>query len=689
MRREVWWVLALLVLAFLVRWIPAWRPHYWVDEIYTLGMISRTPGQVLSITACDTHPPLFYFWTKCFAYAGCRLGGVFATLAWLRLASIIPGVVTCWLAWRLSRRAWGARCGLWTLAFFALSPALTYYSLDLRNYALTQCLLLAALAGFIRLMEAEEMRNEGEGEGEREGEREGEKTGLTSILLLAGAGAAAVYSHTLAFLYLGAFGAIFLFEWAQARANRLRLFRAGAAAAGLCGLCYLPWAPIVIRQGAGINGATFLGWVHWAEWGDLLSTYLGCLPLGPLAAACPTIPWPIWMMGLVGVGFGLLMISALRAPLPQAIAPNSDHGREARATKLLFYSAVLATLPLLAAFFISYFHIARVFLDYRYNLIAAPFFNLALLGLIFRLPSRRARGTALAAVLTVSAVCSAGLLYKRVANQNALADIARNCDPALLNPANRNYLINPVLLPWLSRPGPLMLEDFGKARSNVPLAGAECFFISNAVTGPGTAFTQSPPCVLENILKQRKASRVTGMGNEWQAIWRLPGADLGAVTAEWKARCRAIEVRRRSIPGGQLVLADDEAFPAGAGWSGLEVNSQNFPQRWTQGTRQRLAWRGPQQPGHYTLKLNLRRPQPYPEKEIDIKYRLPGELDWTTRKIGLGSICLESDVNLVVPRQTLRLEMETPTWIPKERIPGALDPRPLGIVFVSIELRPF
>lgn len=73
----------------------------------------------------DMHPPLYYNWVKCLASVGIQLGGPFATLAWPRLASIVPGMITCALGWWIARRYWGPRPAPWTLCASAVAPTLT------------------------------------------------------------------------------------------------------------------------------------------------------------------------------------------------------------------------------------------------------------------------------------------------------------------------------------------------------------------------------------------------------------------------------------------------------------------------------------------------------------------------------------------------------------------------------------
>lgn len=655
---------ALALLAFLIRWIPAFFPHFWFDEIITTTMTQLPFGRITGVTAQHgAHPPLYYWWVKCFAALGRRLGGPFATLAWLRLASILPGVGACLLGWAAARWRWGRRPALWALALLALSPALTYYSVELRNYSSLHCLLLAGMIGLLAALEP------------------GARHGWLGVLLFSAALAAALYMHALTALYLGAMGLIVLAELALRRAEwRVLAPRAAALLAPL--LCYLPWLPIVRAQASRVNQSD-LPFLPWAEWRDLLSTFFWFLPLGPQRTTLLGQGWPWAVMALFGAGLLALLIAARRRGAPRRPA-------RAGADRLLLYSAALTVLPLLASFALSHLHLARTFLGYRYNLIPAPFFCLALVGLLLRLP-RLPRRAALAGALALSAALSAVVLRQRVETFSPLQCIATWFEPAMLRPGVRFYWTSPLALPWLGRSGSIPIEDGEKrflAAQRDPDGPGDVYLVSHGVLE--WWFRNPAARLLEHVLQRRKVPQVASKGY-WEGftLWRLPARELAGVAEECQKLRHAADARRGSIPGGQVILADDPAFSQGdaSGWGVLEFG-EGTPGCWTEGPRQRLTWPGPARPGKYRVQVKFWRDHPFPEKQYVIGHRLPGEPAWRSSVFELGSVVLESVVEVTRPGQPLRLELATPTWVPSQRIPGVADQRPLGIRFLGIEVRP-
>jgi len=666
-----WLVAALLLGAFLVRWLPALIPHFWYDEVYTVALIHHPFAQILKLTGGDAHPPLYYYWVKCFAAAGLRLGGPFATLAWLRQASILPGVLTCLLAWWVARRFWGRGAALWTLALFAVSPALTYYSDELRNYALAHCLLLAALIALLHVTDPLRPHR------------------WRATLFFAGAVTAALYVHTLVSLYLGAFGLIFLLEWTLARTDQSKLFLLGATGLALSVLAFLPWLPTLLEQRDFINTQT-QSWLLWARWRDLPATFFCALPLGPIVAVSEFARWAMGASGLFFFSLLGLLTLRRRSGLRSAAFQSPQSPSPPRFDRLLLYSAVLSVCPIMTAFFISNFHIARIFLGYRYNLLAAPFFNLLLLGLFFRIPRSWLRTSLFCALLTISALASVWTLWQKTITQNEFAPLGAR-EPALLEPGSRVYWTDSAVLPWLSRCGTLKLGSMEEALANTQTSGgpATCYFATCAPTGAFSGPGAGSTLVLENILERRKQPRINTKGlSMWSHVWRLRAADLGAVAAEYRAACQAIETRRNAIAGGQTLLADDPAFDRGRGWSDLELGAPTLLSRRTQGRRQRLEWSGPDKAGTYRLKMTFWRYQPFPEKVVLVRYRLPGQSAWQAQPASVGPLEIEAAIRTTRPGEKLCLELETPTWIPAERLPGSDDRRPLGINFVSLELRP-
>jgi uncharacterized membrane protein len=99
-------------------------------------------ARVYRVGLVDPHPPLFnsllHFWL-----------GLGTSELWLRLMSIIAGIVVCWVFFRWLTQVTGRLCGLLGLIFAALLPPFVRLSAEVRQYAV----LLAFLAGALYLLE--------------------------------------------------------------------------------------------------------------------------------------------------------------------------------------------------------------------------------------------------------------------------------------------------------------------------------------------------------------------------------------------------------------------------------------------------------------------------------------------------------------------------------------------------------
>lgn len=117
-------------------------PPRW-DEGWSLAHAALPPGEILTVTAADVHPPLFYLALGAWrALAGPSL---FAA----RLLGVLGGMLAIPLGF-VAARAWGRggpRVGVLAAAAMAWLPLAVYYSAVVRMYALVPAFLLLAAWG--------------------------------------------------------------------------------------------------------------------------------------------------------------------------------------------------------------------------------------------------------------------------------------------------------------------------------------------------------------------------------------------------------------------------------------------------------------------------------------------------------------------------------------------------------------
>lgn len=118
------------------------------DDAFSIFLSQRPLAQIVSGTAADTMPPLYYFLLH-------GWGLVSGELWWLRLFSVSLSLASIGLLYGVTRRLAGENAGLWAALLAAISPLQIYHAQDLRMYALTTCLVMGYLYFFVRLWQRE------------------------------------------------------------------------------------------------------------------------------------------------------------------------------------------------------------------------------------------------------------------------------------------------------------------------------------------------------------------------------------------------------------------------------------------------------------------------------------------------------------------------------------------------------
>ncbi len=143
--REYWPVLGILILGAVLRFVQLGTASFWYDEAIT-GWFARLPmPQMITATAGDTHPPLYYgiIWL---------INHTLGSSEWLlRLPSTLASLAGLVLVWRISGELVLSRpIRLVALGFMALSPFEIHFAQEARMYAFLQLLVLAAWLAILR-----------------------------------------------------------------------------------------------------------------------------------------------------------------------------------------------------------------------------------------------------------------------------------------------------------------------------------------------------------------------------------------------------------------------------------------------------------------------------------------------------------------------------------------------------------
>jgi 4-amino-4-deoxy-L-arabinose transferase-like glycosyltransferase len=139
-------VVALTLLAALLRFWRLGAQGLWYDESYTLMLVRHPLGQMLGIIPhTESTPPVYY----CVAWAWVRVFGRGA--AGLRSLSAAAGTALVPLAYASARDLLRSRrAGVVCAALLACNPLLWWYSQEARAYELLACLCALSLWAFAR-----------------------------------------------------------------------------------------------------------------------------------------------------------------------------------------------------------------------------------------------------------------------------------------------------------------------------------------------------------------------------------------------------------------------------------------------------------------------------------------------------------------------------------------------------------
>ena len=150
-----------LLLAFGLRMAHLAGRPLWYDEAFALLYASLTPARMVYGTAtpvagagaADVHPLLYYF----LLHGWMALAG--RTPLATRFLSVLLGMLTVALLWRLAARFFDRRTGLTVGLWAAVNPFHVAYSQEARMYALLGLAAAAAAWGLLEGMERDKGRN--------------------------------------------------------------------------------------------------------------------------------------------------------------------------------------------------------------------------------------------------------------------------------------------------------------------------------------------------------------------------------------------------------------------------------------------------------------------------------------------------------------------------------------------------
>jgi mannosyltransferase len=234
------------------------------DDAFSILLSQTSLASIISGTAADTMPPLYYF----LLHFWMLIGG--NALWWLRLLSVILNLLSLLVLFGLVRALAGERAGLAAAFLGAISPLQIYHAQDLRMYALLALAQMAYWYFFVIFWKQNSKNHDEIQNGPTPGPspvRGGEIENLRDLHRESGAnlsiskfvspawlgiivsGAVAMYSHNLAIFGLVVPDIFLLFRREWRRLGQLLMAQA------VIGILALPWLFMIPGQIAKIQRA--------------------------------------------------------------------------------------------------------------------------------------------------------------------------------------------------------------------------------------------------------------------------------------------------------------------------------------------------------------------------------------------------------------------------------------------------
>lgn len=238
----------------------------WYDELFTVGMIGHSYGELVELTARDVHPPLYYMITKGFVDL-CKLilPGV-STVAAAKMVSVFPYFVLLVYSVTFIRRRFSIFVGGLFLFCAVAMPQLSGYTVEMRMYSWA---LLFVTAAFLHGYGTVYVPHDKAAEEEDGGYGTKGASGKDGVQRMHG-GAMVCYSLAAAYTqYFAAVAAamVYLYVLVELLRRDRRRIREWVLWVVVSAAAYAPWLFVLYRQVTAVNANYWILPLSWRSLG--------------------------------------------------------------------------------------------------------------------------------------------------------------------------------------------------------------------------------------------------------------------------------------------------------------------------------------------------------------------------------------------------------------------------------------
>jgi hypothetical protein len=658
--------LVLLVWAPLILWRAHLESNLWIDETYSLALISHEPSRVVELTAADSHPPGYYLALKSWLRLA-RLAGHEPGIFWARSLNVMAWLALALAAWFGGRRLAGRGAGTLIAWMVAGGAFAALHARDLRSYAFASVGVFVACLALLEVL-----RRAGEDDGDRELAKNRRLIlPPPAVWALAAAGALlALWSHLLSAVALACFGICWLAawwlatRWVRERARRLPAARVAATAAAVVVLGFLPWLVRVGRQ-VGLFQESAPAWMTPATVGNLLAVFTFWLPYGRIGTpGPPENPTALTVLGAVAAALPVLLaLAAALARRPEGVrAPT-------RQTRFLGLAAAVSLGGVLV-YVVTLWSLDRwaglhLFHGPRYPSLLAVLWGAGLALLAAWSARRLDRGTAVAALallpLLACSMIGQAILAARETSWGLVhwKETAPGLFPA---PGEPLYVLPSELLPFYRR----SLSEYDLRRiEELPCGALEADQVTVLDLNPWPSLDRPRDRLARHFLRQPGIARSVERRNLPEGRDDVRVIHLTAPSRErFRPLCPAGFASRLARELSAAAAVGLPEAQGGPDWSWLEIGDDLTTGRWAARESVQVSFDRGLPAGEYLVHLVGER-QPFPAAEVPMRLEIP-TAGWSHRvDVGVGGFHLTLPITLERPLAGVALEIEHPTWSPR------------------------
>lgn len=154
-----WLLMGISILMLIKSVMLCFCNDIWYDELFTVGMIEHSYGELIAFTARDVHPPLYYCITKVFVDLCKLLYPAADTVIAAKVVSVLPYFIIALYSVTFIRKRFGSfTSGVFLFSVIAM-PQLAGYTVEIRMYSWALLFVTATLLHAYGTLTAEKMQH--------------------------------------------------------------------------------------------------------------------------------------------------------------------------------------------------------------------------------------------------------------------------------------------------------------------------------------------------------------------------------------------------------------------------------------------------------------------------------------------------------------------------------------------------